>query len=350
MSRTSLTHDEIMMQPAAWRETIRQVPSVWASLRESVEPASLTHALFLGCGTSLYIAQSAAQSFMELTGITASAIPASEAFLSPASTLPRAGRVVAFVISRSGTTSEALLAASYLRDTHPHITTVGITCNAGTALASRCHHCIELPFATERSVVMTQSFTTMLLALQVVAALVADDAATLAALERLPEAFTAQLEATGALARELAATTPDTTIFLGLGPNQGLAEEGTLKLKEMTQTACEAYNPMEFRHGPISIVSDRTLVILLEGQRERRYLAEVERDLRHHGARVVAIGPHRDTGADTTLVIGAGLPDLARCVLYIPFLQLLAWERANALGLDPDRPRNLSQVVVLDAE
>jgi glucosamine 6-phosphate synthetase-like amidotransferase/phosphosugar isomerase protein len=28
---------------------------------------------------------------------------------------------------------------------------------------------------------------------------------------------------------------------------------------------------------------------------------------------------------------------------------LLACERALALGLDPDRPRNLNQVVVLDA-
>ncbi len=139
------------------------------------------------------------------------------------------------------------------------------------------------------------------------------------------------------------------TIFLGLGPNEGLAEEATLKLKEMTQSPCEAYNPLEFRHGPISIVDERTLVMLFEGVREEAYLADVERDLKRHGAHVVAVGPHAANGADERLVIGAGLSDLARCVLYLPVAQLFAYNRALAKGLDPDRPRNLNQVVVLDA-
>jgi glucosamine--fructose-6-phosphate aminotransferase (isomerizing) len=350
MRPESLTYTEIMRQPESWQQTLRAVPAIWDGMRDSVEPASLTHALFIGCGTSLYIAQVAAHSFMELTGIAASAIPASEAFLSPASTVPRTGRVAAFIISRSGTTSEGLLAARALGEHHPHVTTIGVTCNAGTELAARCDLAIELPFASERSVVMTQSFTTMLLALQAVAALVAGDDALLAELATLPAAFADQIEESHALARELAAETFDTTIFLGLGPNQGLAEEGTLKLKEMTQSPCEAYNPLEFRHGPISIVTERTLVVLLEGEREARYLPDLERDLRRYGARVVAVGPHPETGASDALVVGAGLADLSRCALYIPFVQLLACERALALGLDPDRPRNLNQVVVLDAQ
>ena len=116
----------------------------------------------------------------------------------------------------------------------------------------------------------------------------------------------------------------------------------------MTQDPCEAYNPMEFRHGPISIVDERTLILLLEGQREAAYLAGIERDLARHGARVIAIGPHGGNDPDR-LVIGPDLGDLARCVLYLPFLQLFAYYRALANGLDPDRPRNLNQVVVLDA-
>lgn len=345
----SQTYTEILHQPAAWAETLRHVPVVWPALRPALDPETLSHALFMGSGTSLYIAQTAAQSFMEITGIPATAIPTSEAFLSAASTVPRGDRVAAFIISRSGTTSEALLAARYLREQHPHVTTIGVTCNDGTELAARCDLCIELSFASERSVVMTQSFTTMLLALQLVAALVVGDETLRDELERLPDAFSAHLPAAEALAQELGeAPTPDTTISLGLGPNQGLAEEGTLKLKEMTQTACEAYNPLEFRHGPISIVTERTLVVLLAGERERSYVADVERDLKDAGARVVTVGPSASSGADDCLVTGAGLSDLARCVLYIPFVQLLAYYRAVALGLDPDRPRNLNQVVVLD--
>lgn len=348
MSQASLTYAEILRQPDSWAETLRQVPAIWEAIHGRID--GIGHALFMGSGTSLYIAQSAAQSFMEITGLTATAIPTSEAFLSPASSVPSAGPVVAFIISRSGTTSEALLAADFLRAHRGNVTTVGITCNAGTDLEARCDHCIALPFATERSVVMTQSFTTMLLALQVVATLVANDTSLREELGGLPAAFTAQLGATEGLAKRYGASPDyDTTIYLGLGPNQGLAEEGTLKLKEMTQSTCEAYNPLEFRHGPISIVDERTLVVLLEGVREAAYLADVERDLRQHGAHVVAVGPHAAPGANERLVIGEGLSDLARCVLYLPFVQLLAYERALALALDPDRPRNLNQVVVLDA-
>jgi glucosamine--fructose-6-phosphate aminotransferase (isomerizing) len=347
----SLTYAEILKQPSSWEHTLRQVPGIWSSIAASIETEALSHALFMGSGTSLYIAQTAAQSFMEITGKTASAVPTSEAFISPASTVPRAGTVVAFVISRSGTTSEALLAASFLREQHPHVTTVGITCHAGTELAARCDYCIELPFAAEESVVMTQSFTTMLLALQMVAALVAGNGTILDELGQLPGAFSTQLAAVEDLARGLGnAQEFDKTIYLGLGPNQGLAEEGTLKLKEMTQTACEAYNPLEFRHGPISIVDERSLIILFEGLRERAYSEDVERDLKQHGAHLAAIGPYRSTIADRSLVIGENLGDLPRCLLYLPFAQLLAYYKALAEGLNPDKPRNLNQVVVLNVQ
>jgi len=322
---------------------------MWHGIAASVDLDSISHVLLMGSRTSLYSAQSAAHAFMELTGITATAIPPSEIFLSPASTVPRQGRVLAFIISRSGTTSEALLAASYLREHAPHVTTVGVTCNAGTKLEAACDACLPMPFATERSVVMTQSFSTMLLALQIVAARMAGNDAVLEEMQGLPALFKEQLAEKDALARQLAAArTWDTAIFLGLAGNNGLAEEGTLKLKEMTQTTCEAYNPLEFRHGPISIVDDETLIVMLESHREQAYLADMYRDLSRPGARVVAVGPHEMDGPDHRLVIGKDLSDLARCVLSIPFAQLLAFHRATTLGLDPDQPRNLGQVVVLN--
>ncbi len=345
----SLTYTEILKQPATWEETLRQVPPIWSSIAESIDCGAIAHALFIGSGTSLYIAQAAARSFMELTGTAATAAPASEVFLSAASTVPHAGSVVAFIISRSGTTSEALLAASYLRQHHPHVATIGITCNVGTEMVKRCDFGIELSFAVEQSVVMTQSFTTMLLALQMVAALIARNDIMLDELNRLPAAFGEQLDAVDQLARKISALQAyDKTIYLGLGPNQALAEEGTLKLKEMTQSTCEAYNPLEFRHGPISIVDEQTLIILFEGLREQAYIVDVERDLTHHGAHVVAVGPHQPCRVDDGLIVGSGFSDLARCLLYLPFAQLLGYYRALALGLNPDTPRNLNSVVVLD--
>jgi glucosamine--fructose-6-phosphate aminotransferase (isomerizing) len=39
---------------------------------------------------------------------------------------------------------------------------------------------------------------------------------------------------------------------------------------------------------------------------------------------------------------------VARAVLYLPVLQLLAWHRSLAKGLNPDQPNNLTAVVTLD--
>ncbi len=116
----------------------------------------------------------------------------------------------------------------------------------------------------------------------------------------------------------------------------------------MTQGYCEAYNSLEFRHGPISIVDNQTLIILLEGRREHGFIADVIEDLKHHGAYVVTVGPFRSLVSDDSLVIGKTASDLARCVLYLPFVQLLAYFRAVSAGLNPDKPRNVTPFVVLD--
>jgi glucosamine--fructose-6-phosphate aminotransferase (isomerizing) len=42
------------------------------------------------------------------------------------------------------------------------------------------------------------------------------------------------------------------------------------------------------------------------------------------------------------------LPAWAMPALYLPPLQLMAYHRSYAKGLDPDRPRNLDAVVYLD--
>ena len=346
----SHAYDEIQQQPSAWEQTISATREQWDRIARSLPIDPATHFVCVGSGTSLYLAQSAAYALQEVTQHVASAVPSSEIFLSPASTVPIHVPVIAFVISRSGTTSEALIAADYLRTQCSHVQVVGITCNRDTALAHASHHVIELPHAAEQAVVMTQSYTSMLLALQVVAGAIAGNDQLLQELSLLPSLLRERMPMFESVARQVGEDRDlHQFIYLGLGPNYGLAQEGTLKLKEMTQTPCEAYNPLEFRHGPISIVDEGTTVVLLEGQRERAYIDDVAADVKHHGAHIVAVGPYHSPHADTFVELPEGLSDIARCVLYLPPLQFIAYYRALARNLDPDQPRHLNQVVVLDA-
>jgi len=65
--------------------------------------------------------------------------------------------------------------------------------------------------------------------------------------------------------------------------------------------------------------------------------------MRNLGATILAMGE-----SNTDVAFTSGLPEDIRDVLYLPVLQLMAYYRSVAKGLDPDRPRNLSAVVKLD--
>ncbi|MEJ7653545.1 MAG: SIS domain-containing protein [Chloroflexia bacterium] len=147
--------------------------------------------------------------------------------------------------------------------------------------------------------------------------------------------------------RRLANLTQRHFVYLGLGIKHGLAQEATLKLKETTQTPCEAYSTLEFRHGPISIIEPGVAVVILGGMREQYYLPSLMADVREYGGYVAALAPYETEHTDHALQLPEGLSDVARAILYMPALQFLAYYRALAVGLDPDQPRNLNQVVVI---
>jgi glutamine---fructose-6-phosphate transaminase (isomerizing) len=343
------TLSEIQNQPVSWRQTIATTPTQWREIANHVSITPATHFIFIGCGTSFYLAQAAARLFQEVTGHTAVAIPGSEVFLASVSTIPHGVPVVAFPISRSGTTSEVLYAVDFLRKHHPHVQMIGVTCHSDSTLAQKAAWAITLDHAAEQSVVMTQSFTNMLLSLQCIAAAVVQRPDLAAELSRLPDALANLMTNAEAFGRSLGESDAyEQYVFLGLGAYYGLAAEATLKLKEMTQTLCEYYNPLEFRHGPISIVGNRTAVVTVVGSREATYVQGVVQDIEALGGYTAVLVPEEnDVAAGSVLKVTAGLSDWARTVLYMPALHFLAYSRAVKLGLNPDTPRNLNQVVVL---
>jgi len=342
------TFKEIHNQANAWEQTVPLVRERWAEVSRWIEITEQTHFLFIGCGTSYYLAESAARSFQSVTGRVSTAVPASEIFLAFDSTVPRNVPLVAFVISRSGTTSEVVNAARHLLGSAPGVEIVGVTCHTDTQLSGVSQYLIELDHAAEESVVMTQSFTSMLLALQTIAALIAGDDALLEDLARLPELLRPTMWEHEWFGRRLGQNlTQRHLVYLGLGIKHGLAQEATLKLKETTQTPCEAYSTLEFRHGPISIIEPGVAVVILGGMREQYYLPSLMADVREYGGYVAALAPYETEHTDHALLLPEALSDVARAILYLPALQFLAYYRALAVGLDPDQPRNLNQVVVI---
>ena len=137
-----------------------------------------------------------------------------------------------------------------------------VTCYPQSPLARQADFALVAPDSQEQSVAQTRSFTSMLLLLQALTAVLAHDEEMLERLHRLPSALEDLVARLGDLPRRLGANMEiERFFFLGGGPLYGLASEAMLKTKEMSLSYAEAYHPMEFRHGPMSMVNGRTLVV-----------------------------------------------------------------------------------------
>ncbi len=135
----------------------------------------------------------------------------------------------------------------------------------------------------------------------------------------------------------------DTFYFLGSGIRYGLACEMNLKMKEMTLTHSEAFHFLEFRHGPMSMINEKTVVIGMLSEKNFSYEQAVLDEMQALGGRVVALA---EAKADVSF--DSRIPEHIRGVLYLPVLQLMAFYRSLAKGFNPDRPKNLTAVVQLD--
>ena len=110
----------------------------------------------------------------------------------------------------------------------------------------------------------------------------------------------------------------------------------------MSLTHSEPFHFMEFRHGPMSMVTESTVIVGLVSEANRDQEVKVLDEMRERGARIVSIGER-----DVEVEFRSDLSEAARGVLYLPFAQLIGYERSLAKGLNPDQPHNLTAVVKL---
>lgn len=293
-SASSAVRREIQRQPEGWTQALELLAEVATALPQPGERVAV-----LGCGTSWFMAAAYAE-LREASG-------AGETDAFAASQFPAArtyDRVLA--ISRSGTTTEVVRAVE--------LTSAPVTAITGVAdcpVVAGADEAIVLDFADEESVVQTVFATTTLMLLR----------GSLG--ERLDDVLDqARSVLAAAEPYDAALGTVEQFTFLGQDWVYGIAQEAALKMREAAQLWTEAYPQMEYRHGPISI-AERGRAVWVFGTPVPGLLDDIA-----------------DTGAQ---VVNDDLDPVADLVRA----QLLAVARAQAKGLDADRPRNLTRSVVL---
>jgi glucosamine--fructose-6-phosphate aminotransferase (isomerizing) len=345
------TLNEILSQPQCWSESLRKLASstVFQAAARMARPGA--EWIFVGCGSSYYLAIAAASTFNHV-GLPARAVPASELLLYPALTLSGAGDYVPIMISRSGRTSEVVRAARLL-ERDRDVRTIAITCTEGQPLEVECTLTLKLLDADEQSMVMTRSFTSMLLGLQYLAATVAQNEELRRALMSLPGETAPLLEDLPQRLRLFVETRSfEDCVFLAQGPLFGIASECTLKVTESSSTYAQVFHSLEFRHGAKSIAGPNMLITFLMS--ESSYDAELEllEEMKKLGAATIVIANRLDaraeSAADFAIELGLRVPEYARPAAYTIWGQLYGLYNGLKKGLNPDAPKNLTRVVVLD--
>jgi glucosamine--fructose-6-phosphate aminotransferase (isomerizing) len=251
-------------------------------------------------------------------------------------------RYLLVAISRSGTTTETIRAVEqFKKENRGQVLAIS---NYDEELSRLADVNIVIPKGQEESVAQTRSFASMYVAATGFAARMAGRNDLLDCMSTLPEIGERLLRDYETAARQTGENLDfDRFYFLGSGIRYGLACEANLKMKEMTLTHSEPFHFLEFRHGPMSMVNQKAVVVGLVSESNSSHEKAVLNEMQAKGGMLVSLA---ESGAD--IAFESEVPESMRGVLYLPILQLMAFHRSLAKGLNPDRPNNLSAVIKLD--
>jgi glucosamine--fructose-6-phosphate aminotransferase (isomerizing) len=335
------TYREIVTQPAAWKQAIDVSSQMASELQALWNTGTFEQVILTGCGSTYYLSVAAAALLQSLTGISARGVPAGELGLYPSNAYT-SGQTLLVAVSRSAETSETIRAVQAFQE-EKRGPVIVVTNYADRPLAALGDLVLAIPAGQEESIAQTRSFASMYVATTAMATIVARRTDLLEAMHSLPDTGQALIEREEAVAQRMGSNLDlDRFYFLGSGPRYGLACEVNLKMKEMTLTHSEPFHMLEFRHGPKAMVGDSAAVIGLLSAENREHESAVLTEMGQLGGQTLTLA---ETEAD--VAFASGLPEPVRNVLYLPVLQLMAYHRAIAKGLDPDKPTNLDAVVKL---
>ncbi|MGC8716900.1 MAG: SIS domain-containing protein [bacterium] len=321
---------EIEDQPRVWNDILNNPPFI-EEIKDKEE------IIYFGSGTSYYLALSVASFTQHYTGITCRALPSQELVFFPDTII--SDRPTLYIgISRSGETSEVILAGEKVKEQGKG-DFIGVTTEKNKPLAIISDRAIVIEEAKEKSVVMTKSFTSMLLGIQLGILSVVNPSIIDKMREEINQASKGVLTKAKSWAKEVAKKDYREVIFLGSGPLYGIACESALKVREMSSSITSAFHTLEFRHGPRAALSKDTLVLILLSDSARKEELKIASEIEELGSNCIVIG--EKPGLETSL------NEFQRTILYMPFSQYLGYYQALEKGLDPDAPLNLTQVVTI---
>jgi len=341
------TYREISTQADGWEKNYHKIINDKFHMDKEIFQKNYDRILFFGCGSSYNLALSASFYTNSFLKIDTAAIPSSELLFNKDIYINKNRNYLLIGFSRSGETTESINVVKSAKD-YKNIDTLVFTCNCSDNTIVNIadyNYCCE--DSEEKSVVMTKSFSNMLISYCLMLAKFLGN-------KKIIDEFLKVIEYTrknilvifNEMARYIAQNDFYELYALGSGFNYGLAVEADLKVKEMTQIPAYSYHVMEFNHGPKSLIKEGSLCLFLTPNSYLERLDILIESYLSLGSYIIVVGRERLLKKNRDRIKSI-LDDenveseLVRSFINIPVFQIISLIKTVRLGLNPYKPRNL---------
>jgi glucosamine--fructose-6-phosphate aminotransferase (isomerizing) len=320
--------------------------------------SDLNKITIIACGTSYYAASVAKSWFEKYANISVEIDIASEyRYRSPIVV----DNELAIFVSQSGETADTLAALRYAKSKKAQILALVNVVNS--SIARESNFTFEIYAGPEIGVASTKAFTCQLAIFYKMALEAAKQRSFLKDIElahlsnnftQLPyimEKVLQRCTVMKKIAKKL--SNYKNILFLGRGMLTAIAQEGALKLKEISYIHAEAYAAGELKHGPIALLDEQmpVLVIAPKNGLTDKLLSNIK-EVQARNAPLFIIGDqsikeHINLQDDEFFELPV-IPESILPIISVIPMQLLALYSAQSLGRNVDQPRNLAKSVTVE--
>ncbi len=352
---SSFMQKEIFEQTALLSNLSKNIhPSKYSAINFN----KLSKITIIACGTSYYAASVAKFWFEKYANISVEIDIASEyRYRSPIID----HNELAIFVSQSGETADTLAALRYAK--HKKSQTLALVNVPNSSIAREAKFSFEIYAGPEIGVASTKAFTCQLAIFYKMSLEAGKQRKCLSSekleqlqvdFSRLPksiESILARYEDMKNIAKQLCRY--KNTLFLGRGILTPIAQEGALKLKEISYIHAEGYAAGELKHGPIALLDEQMPVIVIapKDSLTDKLLSNIQ-EVQARNAPLFIIGDisireYVNLKENEFFELPA-MPESTLPIISVLPLQLLALFCAQILGKNVDQPRNLAKSVTVE--
>lgn len=354
------TAKEIIQQPDTWRESVKNLIKNKIEIKSFIDSflsKKEFRIILTGAGTSAFAGEVCEPYLTSLLNKRVEAIATTDLVASPKSYFIKDIPTLLVSFARSGNSPESVHAVNLASQLVDDLYQIVITCNENGKLAKNTVNdeksllLLMPPQTNDLGFAMTSSFTTMVL--NAMAVFNINNIENFSSdVDKLSNSVNDFIENNIEKVTSLANEDFERIVYLGSSTSKGIARESALKVLELTAGKVNASydTPLGFRHGPKSVVDDKTVSVIYISNDEytRKYDLDLAKEMLAHkkNDKVVIVGDNIEEDilnkADYVFNVENINYNVENKVLLplqqIIFGQMLSLLKSVNLGITPDNP------------